>query len=150
MVFDSLELDEWIAGEAETLRSFGISHLKELDNRYIKWLKNLTSYHVDEKFIFVHAGLNFSQENPLNDEQSMRWIINWYETIDHKWLQHKTIIHGHQVIGRDEILKMKNDYGKNQVINIDNGCYLKGEANFGNLCCLNLTTMELMFQENID
>lgn len=121
-----------------------------MDNRYIKWLKNLKSYHVDEKFISVHAGLNFSQENPLNDEQSMRWIINWYETINHKWLKHRTIIHGHQVIGKNEILKMKNDYGKTQVINIDNGCYLKGEANFGNLCCLNLTTMELTFQENID
>lgn len=28
MVFDSLELEEWTAGEAETLRSFGIIHLK--------------------------------------------------------------------------------------------------------------------------
>lgn len=60
MVFDSIELEDWTNGEEETLKSFGIKHLKELAKKYINWFSNLSHFIEYDEFIFVHAGLNFN------------------------------------------------------------------------------------------
>jgi serine/threonine protein phosphatase 1 len=150
MIFDSIALENWTAGEEETLQSFGITYLKNLDKKYLRWLRSLKSHHLDENYIFVHAGLNFTNENPLEDKQSMRWLIDWYDTINYNWLKDRKIIHGHEILSKAEIIKITDKADISKVINIDNGCYLKGKPDFGNLCCLNLTKMEIIFQENIE
>ncbi|MET3012860.1 metallophosphoesterase family protein [Flavobacterium psychrophilum] len=150
MVFDSLELEDWTAGEQETLKSFGINHLKNLNSKYVTWFKNLLPYYESENFIFVHAGLNFKNKNPFQDIQSMRWIIDWYKDIDYSWLKNKYIIHGHKIIEQNEIEKMLLNIETTKILNIDNGCFMKDELNFGNLNCLNLSRMEIVSQKNID
>lgn len=150
MLFDSIELDDWTPGEEVTLKSFGIDHLKNLNSKYLNWFKNLLPFYESENFIFVHAGLNFKNKNPFQDKQSMRWIIDWYKDIDYSWLQNKYIIHGHKIIRQDEIEKMFLNIETTRVLNIDNGCFMKNELNFGNLNCLNLTKMEIITQKNID
>lgn len=150
MVFDSIDLEDWTGGAPETLRSFGINHLKELDKKYKNWLATLSPYAGTKVFIFVHAGLNFEYTNPMQDERSMRWITNWYDSIHYDWLGDRKIIHGHTPIQRAEIEKMLANLETTKTLNIDNGCYLKDEAGFGHLCCLELNTMTLEFQQNID
>jgi serine/threonine protein phosphatase 1 len=150
MIFDSIALEDWNGGTEETLLSFGISHLKELDRKYLNWFSKLKPIWSVEEFIFVHAGLNFTTSNPLQDIHSMCWIRNWHDTIDFNWLGNRKIIHGHVPSSRLEIEKMFENFDRSRVLNIDNGCYMKGENGFGGLCCVELNQMELIFQKNIN
>lgn len=45
---------------------------------------------------------------------------------------------------------MRDQFDKNQVMDIDNGCFKMEQEGMGNLCCLNLDSLELHFQKNID
>lgn len=150
MIFDSIDLENWTNGEPETLSSFGIKHLKNLKSTYINWFSNLKYYDEKENIIFVHAGLNFNFENPLEDKKSMMWIQNWYSSIDYNWLSNKAIIHGHAPIKRKQIEKMLLEFDTSKILNIDNGCFLKNDKEYGNLCCFELTNRILDFQKNID
>jgi len=134
----------------ETLESFGIKKLNQLDNHYIDWFRNLKLYEEDDAHIFVHAGLDFSQSNPLADTHNLMWIRGWYETINYKWLGDRKIIHGHEPITKNRIIDMRDQLDKKQVIDIDNGCFKIEQEGMGNLCCLNLDSLELHFQKNID
>lgn len=150
MVFDSIGLEDWSPGEEETLKSFGINHLNELDPKYIHWFKNLVPYYENENFIFVHAGLNFKVKKPFEDTYSMRWLVDWYDNINYTWLKERGVIHGHQIIEQRKIEEMLSSFHISKVLNIDNGCFLQGSNGFGNLSCLNLTKWELVAQKNID
>lgn len=150
MVFDSLELGNWTDGEPETLKSFGIKHLRHLDKKYVTWFKNLKSYYIDKDFLLVHAGFNFQFDNPFEDRSCLSWITNWHETINYKWLENKTIVHGHQPQTAPAIKKMLKNLKSKQVINIDNGCNIRYQNGFGSMCCFELTNQLLTFQENID
>lgn len=150
MVFDSIELEGWTSGAEETLRSFNIKHLNQLDKKYIKWFSNLKSAYIDDHFIFVHAGLNFENRDPFEDTKSIFWIQDWYKSINYRWLNDRKIIHGHVPKTKIEIEVMLRNFPKTKVLNIDNGCYMKGESGFGSLCCVELNSMKLVFQKNID
>lgn len=150
MVFDSIELEGWTNGEEETLKSFGINHLKELDKKYINWFLNLDLFIENDEFIFVHAGLNFDTSNPLENMRSTTWIRDWYNSINYDWLGNRKIIHGHTPKEKFEIEKMINEFEQQRVLNIDNGCFMKETNGYGNLCCVELNNMELTFQKNID
>jgi serine/threonine protein phosphatase 1 len=150
MIFDSLELEEWTNGETETLESFGINHLKNLDKKYINWFQNLKHFAEKGDYIFVHAGLNFQIEDPLEDRKSMLWINNWQEEINYQWLGNRKVIYGHLPQTQSKIEEMLQNFNREKHICIDNGCFLNDEKGFGNLCCLELTEMKLYFQKNID
>ena len=150
MVFDSIELENWTAGADETLNSFGIDHFDQLGKKYIAWLNRLKPYLETERYIFVHAGLNFKYENPLDCTTDMAWIGNWYDSINYDWLQNRVIIHGHVPISQNEIEKMLENITKNQYMNIDNGCFIKDKNGFGKLCCLELSKRILTFQNSVD
>jgi serine/threonine protein phosphatase 1 len=150
MVFDSIELENWTPGAPETLKSFGITHLKNLDESYIKWFSKLKHYHESESFLFVHAGLNFEIENPFEDLDSMIWIKDWHKNINYSLLQNRKIIHGHVPVTRKTIEQMLDKINTYKILNIDNGCYMKETKDFGSLCCIELTSLKLIFQKNID
>ncbi len=107
-------------------------------------------YAITDKFIFVHAGLDFSIQNPLDNTEAMLWLIDWYKNINYKWLKNRIIIHGHQSISCEQIENQLKNINSLQVINIDNDCVSKNKKGFGSLCCLELTEMKLIFQENVD
>jgi serine/threonine protein phosphatase 1 len=146
MVFDSLMYEDWTAGAPETLDSFGIYHLRELDSKYLNWLNELKLYDRSEDYIMVHAGLDFSKDNPLSDKTNLMWINNWYDQIDYQWLGKRIIVHGHSSRTKSEILKMRDELEQKQVLDIDNGCYKNGEPALGNLCCFELETRHLWFE----
>lgn len=150
MIFDSINLEEWTPGANETLSSFNIQHLNQLNLKYIKWFSSLKEHHVDQQNIFVHAGFNFENENPFEDKKSALWIQDWYESINYNWLGNRRIIHGHVPKKKREIEVMLNEFENTKVLNIDNGCYLKEEPGFGSLCCIELNSLQLTFQKNID
>ena len=132
----------WIKEHSEA----GIS----IPNKYMNFFSNCKPYIEYEDFIFVHAGLNFSKENPLSliDNDDLFWIRNWYDDIDYDWLSNRTIIHGHTPINEARIRKRTNNH--RQAIGIDNGCFVNVKEGMGQLCALDLTNWKLYFQKNLE
>ena len=98
---------EWFKfGGRETLKSFHISDVHEIPEKYISWMRELEYFITLQSFILVHAGLNFMIEDPFDDKHSMLWV---------------------------------KEYKVDRV-----------KAGFGNLVALELTSMELKVQNNVD
>jgi len=134
-------------GGKMTLASFGAGHLKDVPAEYIEWMRNLEYYVVLDDFVLVHAGLNFKKEDPFEDKQAMLWFRD-YEIIPEK-IGNRRIIHGHVPVNMELItLAVKNKFYK--FIDLDNGPYVLGRSGFGNLVALELTSMELVIQDNRD
>lgn len=135
-----------IGGKA-TLDSFGVSHIKEVPPDYIDWMRDLKYYVELEKFVLVHAGLNFKNDDPYEDKRSMLWLRD-YPIIPEK-IGGRRIIHGHVPVNMELItLAVKNRIYK--FIDIDNGPYITGKEGFGNMVALELESMEMVIQYNMD
>lgn len=142
MLLDALDLGDpslWLwNGGSETLRSFNINSLNELDQKYVSFFENLKWYYDYDKFLFVHAGFNDTFKNPFEDKLSMVWIRR--ENYFNSMLKDKIIVHGHSPVPieicKENILLRKN------VINIDTGCVYKGEG-LGKLTAIELNSMTL-------
>ena len=81
---DTVEKDYKKLGDDRFLESFGISSLKELHVEYVDFCKNLPFYHQIDKYILVHAGLNFDHDDPFSQKEDLIWIRNWYPKINKK------------------------------------------------------------------
>lgn len=134
-------------GGQATLKSFGTRNLKEIPSEYIEWLKSLEYYVILDNFILVHAGLNFKIADPFEDKRSMLWIRD-YEIKPEK-IGNRRIIHGHVPVNLELInLAVHNSFYK--FIDLDNGPYMEGKDGFGNLVALELNSMEIVIQNNLD
>lgn len=117
--------------------------------KYQNFLKSLKNYHEVDRYILVHAGLNFQMENPLWDTYSMRWIRRWEEYTDEYWLDGRKVVYGHVRKKRNEIRSKVSD--DSPYIGIDNGCCMNDSTcGEGHLCALQLGSEELFFQPNLD
>ncbi|MDD2622949.1 MAG: metallophosphoesterase [Bacteroidales bacterium] len=135
-------------GGKESLESFQVDNIQDISPSYVKWIEKMPYYYILNRFIIVHAGLNFTIENPLQDKYYMLNATH-FQVIPEK-IGHKIIIHGHiplSMDGIDTLLKEKEMY---HYICIDNGCYYEQEDAYGSLLALNLQNMELLSQVNID
>lgn len=136
-------VSKWIQnGGSETLLSFGIDKLKNIDSRYMHFLENLNFYYELDKYIFVHAGFNDSIENPFTDKYSMLW--NSREQYLNPLLNDRTIIHGHAPVPLNFIQKqITNNTG---VINIDGGCAYSN-VRYGKLIAFEVNTRTILIAE---
>ena len=134
-------------GGKPTLASFGVSHIREIPPDYIEWMRNLPHYVELDDFVLVHAGLNFRNEDPFEDLQSMLWLRE-YE-IKPEMIGGRRIVHGHVPVNMELINQsIKSKFFK--FIDLDNGLYLSGKDGFGNLVALELGAMEMVIQYNKD
>lgn len=148
MMLDSLidkeGLDLWIRnGGAETMRSFGIGYLNDLPKKYLSFFKETPLYIETEKYIFVHAGLNFHRKNIFEDKEAMLWIRDF--SCDQTALKNKLLIHGHTPKSLKYILNQKGN-----CINIDGGCVYNHLAPFGKLIALHLNERRFLWEENCE
>ncbi len=136
----------WIKnGGDKTMLSFHTRRLESIPNKYIEFIKSFKLYHIENKYIFVHAGLNLNNENPYEDEVSMVWMRDVNKFMHNEWLNDKYIIHGHNPTQKNELLdQLELDY---KIICIDNGCFLTKE-NYGNICVFDLTNFKMIFIQN--
>jgi len=98
MMLEEIIHVNWPGGPPETINSFGLTHLKDIDIEYINWIKGLERYIEIDNYILVHAGLDFNLEDPLKDEYGLLWVRDWYKHIDYNWLDDRIIVHGHTPI----------------------------------------------------
>jgi len=141
--------DSWLnyGGDA-TLKSFEVDNLKDIPQKYIDYLEKLPYYQEEEKTLLVHAGLNFSAEDPFSDELSMLWAKN-FKVIPEK-IDNKILIHGHVPEKLSNIQRKIEKQSPNVPISIDNGCIYKGRAGQGNLVALELNSFDLLVQPNVE
>lgn len=133
-------------GGRETLESFGADSIRQIPAKYLKFINLLTHFNETEKYILVHAGLNFDMENPFSDKYSMLNIRDM--EFDVKKTGGKRIIHGHVPTPYPNIeiaLKSTNNH-----ISIDGGCVYENSQGLNHLVALDLQTKRLYRQKNIE
>ena len=139
---------DWILyGGETTLQSFNAFTVTAIPEMYIAWIESLPYYLEWKKFLIVHAGFNFEVDDIFSDTQAMMWIREY--KINPAKLGDRKIIHGHVPVTLDFIHQsvISNSF---QFIDLDNGVYLTDKPGFGNLLALELNTMELLVQPNLD
>ena len=136
-------------GGTDTMESFSALDFDDIPQQYFDLIDSFFYSLQTEKFLFVHAGLNLTIPNPLEDKKSMLWMRKWEEQPDLSWLSGKIAIHGHTPQTRTAIETRFDNLGKLPILNIDNGCKFNYEG-YHHLCCVDLTNMRLHFEPNID
>lgn len=150
-IADPQAMGGWIInGGANTLKSFGTEEVKMIDDVYLQFLTDTVFFIEKAEFIFVHAGLNFMNINPLSDQHAMLWIRDWYSMIDYQWLGLRKIVHGHHPITVTECEQLAANLAEGRVLDIDTGCVYANMPGKGQLCAFDVLDGKLIFQENLD
>lgn len=145
--------DFWLQnGGAAALNSFGCKTPEEIPARYTDFLDSLPCLATDGPYILVHAGLNFSAPDPLQDQQAMLWIRRWYDNIDYDWLGERIILHGHTPLPRETFDEQYRHLHRLRYLDLDGGCVYRRHpaGKMGRLCAFDLTNQTVHFQECID
>ncbi len=141
-------LHEWLAhGGGITLKSFGVKKFAQIPLKYVDWIKKLPNYYIEDRFVIVHAGLNFSLKDPFEDLHAMLWARS-FEAAPEK-IGNRKIIHGHVPVSLD-FMKSCIDDENHKFLPLDNGCYLPHKPGMGNLVAFELNSLELLVQPNIE
>lgn len=129
-----------------TLHEFGVETPADIPKRYLDLMAGMPRVATTTDYVFAHAGLDFSTDNPITDtsQQFMLWERN--QRFQPGKLGGRTLVHGHSVT---ELFEIRASLEK-PIICLDNGCYDKGHLGFGNLVALNLDTRELLIKENCE
>lgn len=137
-------IQTWILnGGYATLDSFGISKVADIPRRYRDLCEDFSLYYEMEDYILVHAGMNFDEGNPFSDTQAMLWKRT--PSMDKTQTANRKLICGHTPHTRSTVrASLATD-----IITLDNGCVYR-ETGMGALTALELNSLELIFQENID
>ena len=135
-------------GGKETMKSFGLTDLRDMPEKYLTWMDGLPSHHMLDNFLLVHAGLNFGENDPLLDEHAMLWVRDF--KVDRDKIGGRTLIHGHVSISLETIFMLRDRHRELGYIDLDNGVYMTGREGFGSLVALELNSMELYSQYTLD
>jgi serine/threonine protein phosphatase 1 len=131
-------------GGRATLTSFDVDDPCKLPLPYRRFFDGLPFYLELDDYIIVHAGLNFQSGDPFSDKEAMLWTRS--EDIYPEMIDNKKVIIGHTPVSRETIRQSL----QSGLIHLDNGCVYATNAQLGMLCALNLDTLSLFFQKNID
>ncbi len=143
-VNDKKSLNLWLDnGGKNTLKSFGIKSLDELPSEYFSFLNETEFYLQKNNYIFVHAGLNFKNQNLFEDKEAMLWERDFFP--QQPALEDRLLIHGHTPIPLTFILKQKGN-----CVNIDGGCVYTNRPHFGHLIAIDCNKREFLIEENCE
>ena len=125
-----------------------------LIQKYVDFAMKLPYYADLGDFFLVHAGLNFTIDDPLSDTMAMLVIRRFAKNADISRIGNKRIVYGHEPTPIHKIREAVEQ--RADVIPLDNGCfYTKAHkiydvSQLGSLCCLNLNDFTLIIQKNIE
>jgi serine/threonine protein phosphatase 1 len=143
---DHRYLDLWQAnGGLATLASFQADGPGDIPHRYRELLASLPRYILLERFVIVHAGLNFTPLDPFEDTAAMLWTRSAF--VDRRRIGDRRLVCGHTPVSRDQL---ESSLSSDKIM-LDNGCvYDIARPDMGCLAALELENMTLFLQENID
>ncbi|MBN1186996.1 MAG: serine/threonine protein phosphatase [Bacteroidales bacterium] len=125
-----------------------------IKEEYLDFLIRLPYFIEMEDCFLVHAGFDFRKPDPFSDYESMVQLYIDINNYDTRMLDGKKLIHGHIVTEKNIIQIMINN--NSQIISLDNGCVynkkhkIYNHKQLGNLCCLELNSMQLFTVKNIE
>ncbi|HEX9078965.1 MAG TPA: metallophosphoesterase family protein [Desulfuromonadaceae bacterium] len=138
-------LEMWmINGGHATLASFDAEGTEAIPWRYRSLLDSLPYYILLDDFIIVHASLNFDRSDPFGDTEAMLWRREC--DVDLVKTGGRRLVSGHTPVTRRE---MRSSLASARIM-VDNGCVFTGRSGLGSLAALELNTLSLTFQPNID
>ncbi len=149
-------LERWLLSDGkDTMDSFGVGAIADIPKVYLDWMAALPYYFEVGNYILVHAGLDFSLDDPFSETREMCWIRHWYDDIRYDWLQGRMIIHGHTPIFRQVIENQLSVLHTNRYLDIDSGCVFSHERfvnkeGLGVLCAFDMVNQTILFQPNVD
>lgn len=117
-----------------------------LKESYAQLLEESLHYITTEDYYLVHAGFDLQLDAPFDHSYSMLNIRTFKPKRKH--LGERKVIVGHQPKPLSQIMK-RIKRGKRKVY-IDNGCVNADLIGQGNLICLNLDTLAISVQQNLD
>jgi serine/threonine protein phosphatase 1 len=129
-----------------TLRSFGVSVIRALPMRYLTLLDALPLMQIDDNFVFVHAGLDMSADDPLTQTIWSEMLWGDVRKVDSAKIGNRKIITGHNI----RPLQLIKASLRSNKINLDNGAFTNMQPDMGNLVALNLDDMSLTVQPWLD
>ena len=135
----------WAAnGGLATLASFQADGPGDIPGRYRDFLGSLPLYILLDDFVIVHAGLNFTPADPFEDTDAMLWTRSPF--VDRQRIGGRRLICGHTTVPLPR-LQASLSSGK---IMLGKGCDECFRSGLGNLAALELESMTLFLQPNID
>lgn len=135
----------WLAnGGQATLESFQADGPGDIPHTYREFLGSLPLYILLDDFVIVHAGLNFDMPSPFDDTGAMLWIRSPY--VDRQRIGGRRLICGHTPVSRTRLEASLNS----SRIMLDNGCVFGERPETGSLAALELESLTVHYQENID
>ena len=141
-------MDMWIAnGGQATLESFQADGPGDIPGHYLHFLNSLPYYVLLDDFVIVHAGLNFDLTppfDPFDDTGAMLWTRS--DAVDRHRIGGRRLVCGHTMVTRQRVEASLHS-GK---VMLDNGCVTALWPDMGYLVALELNSMQLSFQHNID
>lgn len=141
---DVAYLRYWMEAWGElTLKSFGVLSSADIPVRYLTLLDRIPYVQSDEDFVFVHAGLDMTTDNPVinSSPQTMMWARE-AAPFGRDRLQGKTLVTGHNI---RPLPLIKASLLTNH-FRLDNGAFTNMQPDLGNLVGLNLDSGELIIQ----
>ncbi len=141
-------VDEWMKhGGNFTLRSFGVKKADAIPEKYIRWIEKLEYYFEEDKYIIVHAGLNFDRLDPFEDTHAMLWSRSFYPKSEK--IKNKILVHGHVPVSFNFLCTTLANPNR-KYIALDIGCYMPYADGMGRLVALEINSLELKVQKSLD
>jgi serine/threonine protein phosphatase 1 len=133
----------WMDGWGkETLKSFEVTSPKNIPARYLTLINQMPCIRSDEDFVFVHAGLDMTADDPLTESSPNAMMWGGTIPFGRDRLQGRTLVTGHKII---PLILIEVSLQANH-IQLDNGAFTNMQPHLGNLVALNLDKMELIIQ----
>lgn len=134
-------------GGGSLLKNFGVQRLEELPEKYIRFCRELDYFTELPDYLLVHAGFDFSKQNPFIESEIML-NIRGYE-VDISKTKGRPVLHGHTPTDLVKILHSLEQ--KNSLhYSLDAGCVYRDDPRQAHLLALELDTWKTWSQPNID
>ncbi|HEY6838882.1 MAG TPA: metallophosphoesterase family protein [Geobacteraceae bacterium] len=131
-------------GGDKTLASFDIEEACSFPLPYLRFFESLPPFILLDDFVLVHGGLDFTAEDPFDNVDAMLWSRS-YE-VDKGRIGGRRLVCGHTPQSLEAIRRsLASDR-----ITLDNGCVYAHGDGLGHLTALELDSLTLHVQENID
>ena len=131
-------------GGGATLASFGVEDACDIPVLYRRYLAELPSYLLLERFVLVHGCLDFKAADPFADTEAMLWGRSC--TVDMEKTSGRRLVTGHTPASRAMIEASLKD---NRIL-LDHGGVYRGHPGLGALAALELTSLRIYFCENCE
>jgi serine/threonine protein phosphatase 1 len=152
----------WMSnGGMQTLNSYGyplhsycVDSLRPwqsyIPKDHLDWFQSLSIVYETEDYVFVHAGLDFQYDDPINEtlDDTKLWG-RIYRIPGNKRtdaIGGRILVTGHTPTDKDTMIEMANG---EDLITIDRGCIFNS-SELGHLAVFNLDTKQFRFIKNID